>query len=186
MASATAFIHFLAELFPPPVRTLFSICIPLPAAFIYNRWGFRGAWISVLVSSLSLFLISGPLASISYILATGSLSIVLGFFWRLRAPLIFPLLFGTAVRSLGLLTQFQVASFMLGEDVWQLVISQIANVAEVFRKTAPGGNTEALMRSLVIGLIVMSSFWYILYVSIMGYVLFRRMGDILSRRRDMQ
>lgn len=129
LAAATALL-WLALYYLPVGGPLFRLALPLPLALLQLRHGWRCAVEGVLVASLLLLALMGPIRGLLMLFPYGFLALWLGWGWRRRLSWWITLALGGCIGALGFLVRVAVLSLLLGENLWVLVTTAAAGLLE--------------------------------------------------------
>lgn len=181
LASTGSLIWLINYFFPlgPVLRLLF----PLPIALVYLRRGKRAAWMAALVSSLLLSVLMGPTRSIVFLIPYGLMGVQLGWCWSKQANWGFSIFTGALIGSFGFFFRFWLFSILLGEDLWQYVITQMTNVADwIFLKLGILAQPNFLMiQALAVALIFINSLVYLFAVHLVALLILDRLNSPIPR-----
>lgn len=181
LASACSLIWLINYYFPP--GPLLKIFFPIPIALIYLRWGHRAAWMGALVSGLLLTVLMGPTRSVVFLMPYGLMGIQLGYCWRRGTNWLFSMVTGALIGTFGLFFRFWLFSILLGEDLWQYVITQITELAQwLFIKLGILSQPSfSLVQILTIGLIIFNSLIYLFAVHLVALLVLDKLGNSISK-----
>lgn len=129
LAAATALL-WLALYYLPVGGPLFRLALPLPLTLLQLRHGWRCAVEGVLVASLLLLALMGPIRGLLMLFPYGCLALWLGWGWRRGLSWWITLAVGGLIGALGFLVRVAVLSLLLGENLWVLVTSAAAGLLE--------------------------------------------------------
>lgn len=181
LASTGSLIWLINYFFPlgPVLRLLF----PLPIALVYLRRGRRAAWMAALVSSLLLSVLMGPTRSIVFLIPYGLMGVQLGWCWSKQANWGFSIFTGALIGSFGFFFRFWLFSILLGEDLWQYVITQMTNVADwIFLKLGILAQPDFLIiQALAVALIFINSLVYLFAVHLVALLILDRLNSPIPR-----
>jgi uncharacterized protein YybS (DUF2232 family) len=181
LASTGSLIWLINYFFPlgPVLRLLF----PLPIALVYLRRGRRAAWMAALVSSLLLSVLMGPTRSIVFLIPYGLMGVQLGWCWSKQANWGFSIFTGALIGSFGFFFRFWLFSILLGEDLWQYVITQMTNIADwIFLKLGILAQPNFLMiQALAVALIFINSLVYLFAVHLVALLILDRLNSPIPR-----
>ncbi|MGK7946546.1 MAG: DUF2232 domain-containing protein [Microcystaceae cyanobacterium] len=181
LASTASLIWLINYFFPlgPVLRLLF----PLPIALVYLRRGKRAAWMSALVSGLLLSVLMGPTRSIVFLIPYGLMGVQLGWCWCKQANWGFSIFTGALIGSFGFFFRFWLFSILLGEDLWQYVITQMTNVADwIFLKLGILAQPNFfVVQALTVNLIFINSLVYLFAVHLVALLILDRLGNRIPR-----
>ena len=129
LAAATALL-WLALYYLPVGGPLFRLALPLPLALLQLRHGWRCAVEGVLVASLLLLALMGPIRGLLMLFPYGCLALWLGWGWRKGLSWWLTLSLGGLIGALGFLVRVAVLSLLLGENLWVVVTTAAAGLLE--------------------------------------------------------
>jgi uncharacterized protein YybS (DUF2232 family) len=179
LASANALIFLINFYFPvgPFLRMLF----PLPVALAYLRWQGRAAIMTLVVATLLLMVLMGPIRSFQYVFPHGILGLLLGFLWRRGYAWWLSMGVGVVTAVAGTLVQLAFLSLMVGENLWFYFVVQISGFLNWLSQLSPWVEFLAapdlwLIQGLILGSIGISNGLYLLLVHGAGYFLLERLG----------
>lgn len=129
LAAATALL-WLALYYLPVGGPLFRLALPLPLALLQLRHGWRCAVEGVLVASLLLLALMGPIRGLLMLFPYGLLALWLGWGWRRGLSWWLTLSLGGLIGALGFLVRVGVLSLLLGENLWVVVTTAAAGLLE--------------------------------------------------------
>ena len=129
LAAATALL-WLALYYLPVGGPLFRLALPLPLALLQLRHGWRCAVEGVLVTSLLLLALMGPIRGLLMLFPYGFLALWLGWGWRRGLSWWLTWSLGGLIGALGFLVRVAVLSLLLGENLWVLVTTAAAGLLE--------------------------------------------------------
>lgn len=129
LAAATALL-WLALYYLPVGGPLFRLALPLPLALLQLRQGWRCAVEGVLVASLLLLALMGPIRGLLMLFPYGFLALWLGWGWRKGLSWWLTLSLGGLIGALGFLVRVAVLSLLIGENLWVLVTTAAAGLLE--------------------------------------------------------
>lgn len=129
LAAATALL-WLALYYLPVGGPLFRLALPLPLTLLQLRHGWRCAVEGVLVASLLLLALMGPIRGLLMLFPYGGLALWLGWGWRRGLSWWITLPVGGLIGALGFLVRVAVLSLLLGENLWVVVTTAAAGLLE--------------------------------------------------------
>jgi len=129
LAASTALL-WLALYYLPVGGPLFRLALPLPLALLQLRHGWRCAVEGVLVASLLLLALMGPIRGLLMLFPYGFLALWLGWGWRRGLSWWLTLSLGGLIGGLGFLVRVAVLSLLLGENLWVLITTAAAGLLE--------------------------------------------------------
>lgn len=181
LASAASLIWLINYYFP--LGPVLKIFFPIPIALIYLRWGYRAAWMGAVVSFLLLTVLMGPTRSIVYLMPYGLMGVQLGACWRRNAGWWFSIVTGALIGTFGFFFRFWLFSILLGEDLWQYVITQVTDLLDwIFMNLGLLAQPNyMLVQGLAVLLIFINSTIYLFTVHLVGLLVFDRLGNPIPR-----
>jgi uncharacterized protein YybS (DUF2232 family) len=129
LAAATALL-WLALYYLPVGGPLIRLALPLPLTLLQLRHGWRCAVEGVLVASLLLLALMGPIRGLLMLFPYGGLALWLGWGWRRGLSWWLTLSLGGCIGALGFLVRVAVLSLLLGENLWVVVTTAAAGLLE--------------------------------------------------------
>ncbi|MEE3717495.1 DUF2232 domain-containing protein [Tumidithrix elongata RA019] len=177
LASTTAMLFLINSYFPlgPFLRMFF----PIPIALAYLRWGKRAAWMSMIVTTLLLSVLMGPIRSIQYAVQYGLVGVLLGYLWRHKVPWAISLPLGTMLGALGTVFQFLFLSLLVSENLWNYTTVQMTGLISWLMQLFGSLDQPelAVIQAFAVGGIVFSNLMYQLLVHLVAWVLLDRLGN---------
>ncbi|MFM9087221.1 MAG: DUF2232 domain-containing protein [Cyanobium sp.] len=129
LAAATALLW--AALYYLPVGSpLFRLALPLPLTLLQLRHGWRCALEGVVVTSLLLVALMGPIRGPLVLFPYGLLALWLGWGWRRRLSWWVTLPVGALIGALGFLVRLAVLSVLIGENLWVLITTAASQLLD--------------------------------------------------------
>jgi len=181
LAAATALL-WVALYYLPVGSPLFRLALPLPLALLQLRHGWRCAGEGLVVTSLLLVALMGPIRGPLVIFPYGSLALWLGWCWRRRASWWLSWSVGSLIGLAGFLVRVLVLSVMVGENLWVVITSAAAGLVE---KVAGGlglangfGLTEVQLAALA--LVWVQNLIVVLALHLVAYWIFARLQAPIS------
>ncbi|OKH16970.1 DUF2232 domain-containing protein [[Limnothrix rosea] IAM M-220] len=181
LASTASLIWLINYYFP--IGPLLRLFFPLPIALVFLRWGSRAAWMSTLVSGLLLSILMGPTRSIIYVIPYGLMGVQLGWMWRKQVGWEWSILLGTILGTIGFFFRVFLLSFILGEDLWVYVISQISELADwIFLRLGLLVQPNLMfIQLLAIAMLILNSVLYLFVVHLVALLMLDRLGNPIPR-----
>ena len=180
--AATTSLIFVALFYIPFISSFLRIALPLPLALLQLRRkrnsGLEGTVLSVLLLTALLGPVRGPM----FIFPYGLLAIWLGFAWQKKKSWWISWLGGSFIGTFGFLIRVFLLSFLLGENLWVLVIrassSAIEGIFGLFNLI--GWNIQFLpefnhLQIMAVFLIFLQELVYVLTVHAIAYWIFPRL-----------
>lgn len=181
LASMVSIIWLINYYFP--LGPLLRILFPLPLALVYLRWRSPAAIKGVIAAGLLLSVLMGPTRSIVFLIPYGLMSLQLGFCWVRNAPWGFSIFTGALIGSFGFFFRFWLFSILLGENLWQYVMSQITNLVNwLFLKLNILAQPDLLfVQFLAVLMVFINSLIYMLAVHLVALLILDRLGNPIPR-----
>ncbi|MDI9405167.1 MAG: DUF2232 domain-containing protein [Chitinophagaceae bacterium] len=129
LASATGLL-WLALYYLPVGSPLFRLALPLPLALLQLRHGWRCACEGLVVTTLLLVALMGPIRGPLVVFPYGLLALWLGWCWRHRCSWWLSWGVGSVIGALGFLVRVAVLSVMVGENLWVVITTAAAGLLE--------------------------------------------------------
>jgi uncharacterized protein YybS (DUF2232 family) len=167
MAAATALLW--AGLYYLPVGgALFRLALPLPIALLLLRQGWRCGWEGMVVASLLLVALMGPIRGPLVLFPYGALALWLGWGWRSNWSWWLTWGVGLVIGAGG---------FLVRENLWVLITAAAAGLLErISALLNLGGGPDLLqVQALALGLVVVQNLIYVLALHAVAYWIFPRL-----------
>ncbi|KAI3467175.1 hypothetical protein Pfo_023838 [Paulownia fortunei] len=103
------------------IEKYFSCFFALPIVLSTMRWGIAAGRKTMVATAVLLFVLSGPVKAITYLLLHGLLGFAMGTFWRLKASWGASVFLCSIVRATGALANVVIASYLIGENILALI-----------------------------------------------------------------
>ncbi len=129
LAAATALL-WVALYYLPVGSPLFRLALPLPLALLQLRHGWRCAVEGVVVTTLLLLALMGPIRGPLVLFPYGFLALWLGWGWRRRCSWWLTLAVGALIGTAGFLVRVAVLSVLVGENLWVVITTAAANLLD--------------------------------------------------------
>jgi uncharacterized protein YybS (DUF2232 family) len=129
LASATGLL-WLALYYLPVGSPLFRLALPLPLTLLQLRHGWRCALEGLVVTTLLLVALMGPIRGPLVVFPYGLLALWLGWCWRHRCSWWLSWGVGSLIGALGFLVRVAVLSVMVGENLWVVITTAAAGLLE--------------------------------------------------------
>ena len=129
LAGATALL-WVALYYLPVGGPLFRLALPLPLALLQLRYGWRCAVEGVVVTTLLLLVLMGPIRGAMVLFPNGLLALWLGWCWRRRLSWWLSLALGSLIATAGFLVRLAVLSLLVGENLWVVITTAAAGLLE--------------------------------------------------------
>jgi uncharacterized protein YybS (DUF2232 family) len=129
LAAATALL-WLGLYYLPVGGPLFRLALPLPLALLQLRHGWRCAVEGLVVTTLLLVALMGPIRGPLVLFPYGLLALWLGWGWRRRCSWWLTLSLGGLIGAGGFLVRLAVLSVLVSENLWVLITNAAARFLE--------------------------------------------------------
>jgi uncharacterized protein YybS (DUF2232 family) len=177
LASTTAMLFLINTYFPigPFLRMLY----PIPIALAYLRWGGRASWMAMIVTTLLLSVLMGPIRSLQYMIPHGLVGILLGYLWRRKLPWAVSLPLSTVLGIFGTAFQLLFLSLLVSENLWTYSTVQMTGIVSWLMQLFGSLDQPELwlIQALAVGGIVFSNLMYQLLVHVVAWILLDRLGN---------
>ncbi|MFM7734228.1 MAG: DUF2232 domain-containing protein [Cyanobium sp.] len=181
LAAATALL-WVAIYYLPVGSPLFRLALPLPLTLLQLRHGWRCAVEGLLVTSLLLVALMGPIRGPLVLFPYGLLALWLGWGWRRRSSWWLTLAVGGLIGAAGFLVRVAVLSVLVGENLWVLITSAAAGVLERFSTLlglGPGLDLLQVQVAAVL-LVLLQNLIVVLCLHAVAYWIFPRLKAPIS------
>ncbi|XP_048228869.1 uncharacterized protein LOC8264527 isoform X2 [Ricinus communis] len=142
------------------------------------RWGVAAGRKTMVATAMLLFVLSGPLKALTYLLTHGIVGFTMGSLWRLRADWGLSIFLCTIARATGAMGYVFVTSFLIRENILALITINIhASLTLIF--AAIGINTIPSMNLIytLFGILVLlNSGSFVFLLHLLYSVFFTRLG----------
>jgi uncharacterized protein YybS (DUF2232 family) len=181
LAAATALL-WVALYYLPVGSPLFRLALPLPLTLLQLRHGWRCAVEGVLVTSLLLVALMGPIRGPLVLFPYGLLALWLGWGWRRRCSWWLTLSLGALIGAAGFLVRVAVLSVLVGENLWVLITGAAAGVLERFSNLLGLGPGLDLLQVQVVAvlLVLLQNLIVVLCLHAVAYWIFPRLKAPIS------
>jgi uncharacterized protein YybS (DUF2232 family) len=129
LAAATALL-WVALYYLPVGSPLFRLALPLPLTLLQLRHGWRCAWEGLVVATLLLVALMGPIRGPLVVFPYGLLALWLGWCWRRRCSWWLSWSLGSVIGAAGFLVRVAVLSLLVGENLWVVITAAAAGLLE--------------------------------------------------------
>jgi len=175
LAALTGLTFHVSSLFR--FDAYFGALFPLPVVIACARWGDGAARRTLLVATLLLLLISGPMRALNYFFLHGALAYVLSALWSSGATWWVTVPVSAITRTIGILCSLTASSLLYRENVMKLLVTQMYSLLDQFAANI-GANFApdmAWVWATAMVLIMINSFSYTLilhmvYTIVLGAV----------------
>ncbi|XWS69548.1 hypothetical protein CRYUN_Cryun04dG0188100 [Craigia yunnanensis] len=181
-AAVTGLVYFLSNSLA--IENYFGCFFSLPIVISSIRWGVACGRKQLVATVMLLFVLSGPVKALNYLLTHGILGFTMGALWRLGADWSVSIFLCTIAQSMGVMGYVLTTSFLIRENILALITINIhASLSFIF--AAMGINLIPSMNFIysLFGLLVLvnsASFVFLLHLLYSVFV--TRMGMKTSLR----
>lgn len=166
------------------VENYFGCFFALPIVISSLRWGVAAGRKTMVATVVLLFVLSGPVKAINYMLMHGLLGLTMGSLWRLRANWMQSIFLCALARAIGAIGYVLLSSFLIRENILQLITINIhASLSYVL--TSIGSNSIPTMDFIytIFGtLLLINSAFFALLLHILYAIFFAKFGMKASLR----
>ncbi|XP_057765654.1 uncharacterized protein LOC130986298 isoform X1 [Salvia miltiorrhiza] len=103
------------------IEKYFACFFALPIVLSTMRWGVAAGRKTMVATTVLLFVLSGPVKAITYLLLHGFLGFSMGTLWRSKANWRTSISLCAIVRAIGALANVVIASYLIGENILALI-----------------------------------------------------------------
>lgn len=181
LAAATALL-WVGLYYLPVGGALFRLALPLPLALLQMRHNGRCALEGLVVATLLLVALMGPIRGPLVLFPYGLLALWLGWCWRRRRSWWLSWGVGLCLGGAGFLVRIAVLSLLLGENLWVLITSAAAGLLERLSDWLQlgGGPDLFQVQLLALGLVLLQNLVYVLAVHAVAFWIFARLRSPIS------
>ncbi|XVF43369.1 hypothetical protein PTKIN_Ptkin02bG0034800 [Pterospermum kingtungense] len=130
-AAVTGLIYFLSNSLA--IENYFGCFFSLPIVISSIRWGVACGRKQLVATVMLLFVLSGPVKALNYLLTHGILGFTMGALWRLGADWSVSIPLCTIARAIGLVGYVLTTSFLIRENILALITINIhASLTYIF------------------------------------------------------
>ncbi|KAE8687357.1 Diacylglycerol Cholinephosphotransferase [Hibiscus syriacus] len=181
-AAVTGLVYFLSNSLA--IENYFGCFFSLPIVISSMRWGVACGRKQLVATVVLLFVLSGPVKAINYLLTHGITGFTMGALWRLGADWKVSISLCTLARAIGLVGYVLTTSFLIRENILGLITINIhASLSYIF--AAIGINLIPSMNfiySLFGTLVLLNSASFVFLLHLLYSVFLTRMGMKTSLR----
>ncbi|MED6210138.1 hypothetical protein PIB30_061339 [Stylosanthes scabra] len=175
-AALTGLVYFLSNSLA--IENYFSCFFSLPIVISSMRWGVDAGRKTLVATTILLFVLSGPVKALTYLLKHGIVGYTMGILWRSGASWNLSVFLCTIVRSLGAVGFVLISSFLIRENILALITINI-HASLTFLLTASGVNSIPSMNMIytLFGILVLiNSGCFMFLLHLLYSVFLARMG----------
>nr|GMD28554.1 uncharacterized protein LOC109146756 [Ipomoea batatas] len=158
------------------IENYFGCFFALPIVISSIRWGVVAGRKTMVATVVLLFVLSGPVKAVNYMLMHGLLGFTMGSLWRLRASWTRSIFLCALARAIGAIGYVLLTSFLIGENILQLITINIhASLSYVL--TSMGSNSIPTMNVIytIFGtLLLINSAFFVLLLHILYAIFFAK------------
>lgn len=175
-AALTGLVYFLSNALA--IENYFSCFFSLPIVISSMRWGIDAGRKTMVATTILLFVLSGPVKALTYLLKHGIVGYTMGTLWRLETSWSLSVFLCAIVRSIGAVGFVLISSFLIRENILALITINI-HASLTFVLTAAGVNSIPSMNFIytLFGILVLLNGGCFMFLLHMLYSVFlTRMG----------
>lgn len=120
-AALTGLVYFLSSSLA--IENYFNLFFSLPIVISSMRWGIDAGRKTLVATTILLFVLSGPVKALTYLLKHGIVGYTIGTLWRLETSWSMSIFLSTIVRALGAVGFVLISSFLIRENILALVMN---------------------------------------------------------------
>ncbi|KAG5240313.1 hypothetical protein OIU76_013691 [Salix suchowensis] len=187
-AAVTGLVYFLSNSLS--IENYFGCFFSLPIVISSLRWGVAGGRKTMVATAMLLFVLSGPVKALTYLLTHGLVGFTMGSLWRMGANWGLSIFLCTIARATGAVGYVLTTSFLIRENIFALITINIhASLTFIF--SAAGINTVPSMSFIyaLFGiLVVLNSGFFVFLLHLLYSVFLTRLGmkDLLRLPRWLE
>lgn len=180
LAAATALL-WLALYYLPVGGPLFRLALPLPLALLQLRHGWRCAVEGLVVTTLLLVALMGPIRGPLVLFPYGSLALWFGWGWRRRVSWWLTIAVGAVIGAAGFLVRLAVLSVLLGDNLWVVITTAAAGLLERLCSLLGIAAIDlTAVQLLALGLVLLQNLIVALALHAVAYWIFPRLQAPIS------
>ena len=181
--ASLASLLWIALYYLPIGGPLLRLILPLPISLLQLRRGTKVALDGIIIQTLLLITLMGPIRGPLFLFPYGTLSFWLGWCWLKNKSWWYSLFSGIFIGASGFLIRVFALSILVGENLWILVtrasyglIQKIASLIDITWTPS-----LILIQLVAILLIVFQEFVYVLTIHIVAYAVFPRLKSSIPQ-----
>ncbi|CAK9149292.1 unnamed protein product [Ilex paraguariensis] len=181
-AAVSGLAYFLSNSLA--IENYFGCFFALPIVISSMRWGIAAGRKTMVATIMLLFVLSGPLKALTYLLMHGLHGFTMGALWRLRASWGLSIVLCSFVRAMGALGYVLVSSFLIRENILAVITINIHGYLTYFL-TSLGLNaipSMNLIYALFGTLLLLNCGFFVFLLHLLYAVFFTRLGQKSSLR----
>ncbi|KAL2546308.1 hypothetical protein Fot_15792 [Forsythia ovata] len=160
------------------IEKYFACFFALPIVLSSMRWGIAAGRKTMVATAVLLFVLSGPVKAITYLLLHGLLGFTMGTSWRSRASWTASVFLCSFVRAMGAVGYVLISSFLIGENILALITINI-HALVTYVLTSLGFNAIPSMNLIyfIFGfLLLLNCAFFVFLLHLLYAVFFTRLG----------
>ena len=181
--ASLASLLWIALYYLPVGGALLRLILPLPISLLQLRRGTKVALDGIIIQTLLLIILMGPIRGPLFLFPYGTLSFWLGWCWLKNKSWWFSLFSGVLIGTSGFLVRVFALSILVGENLWILVtrasyglIQKLASIIDI--SWSP---SITLIQLVAILLVIFQEFVYVLTIHIIAYAVFPRLKSSIPQ-----
>ena len=181
--ASLASLLWIALYYLPIGGPLLRLILPLPISLLQLRRGTKVALDGIIIQTLLLIILMGPIRGPLFLFPYGTLSFWLGWCWLKNKSWWYSLFSGILIGASGFLIRVFALSILVGENLWILVtrasyglIQKIASLIDI-----TWSPSLILIQLVAILLVVFQEFVYVLTIHIVANAVFPRLKSSIPQ-----
>ena len=181
--ASLASLLWMALYYLPVGGALLRLILPLPISLLQLRRGTKVALDGVIIQTLLLIILMGPIRGPLFLFPYGILSFWLGWCWRKNKSWWFSLFSGIFLGVCGFLIRVFALSILVGENLWILVTRASYGLIQKFAYLIDisWSPSLTLIQLVALLLILFQEFVYVLTIHIIAYAVFPRLKSFIPQ-----
>ncbi len=165
----------------PVGGALLRLVLPLPIALLQLRRGTKVSIDGIIIQTLLLIVLMGPIRGPLFLFPYGILSFWLGWCWLKRKSWWYSWFSGVFIGTFGFIVRVLALSILVGENLWILITRASYGLIERLTSFADisWSPSLALIQCVALLLIVFQELVYVLTIHIIAYTVFPRLKSFL-------
>ena len=179
--ASLASLLWIALYYLPVGGALLRLVLPLPIALLQLRRGSKVAIEGIIIQTLLLVILMGPIRGPLFIFPYGLLSFWLGWCWLHDRSWWFSWTLGIGIGTFGFLIRVFALSILVGENLWIIITRASYGLIEKFISISnlPISPSLLLIQLIAIFLIIFQEIIYVLTIHIVAYAVFPRLKSLV-------
>lgn len=160
------------------IEKYFACFFALPIVLSSMRWGIAAGRKTMMATAVLLFVLSGPVKAITYLLLHGLLGFAMGTSWRSQTSWSTSVFLCSFVRAVGALGYVLISSFLIGENILNLITINI-HALLTYMLTSFGFNAIPSMNLIyfIFGfLLLLNCAFFVFLLHLLYALFFTRLG----------